>query len=89
VGDHADLGDHAQAVEAIEQRASDRGPLAQQHEHLGIFQTCGQRVHVLGVILPDRDVLTRHLLEGVERADRVLVIVEDRNLHGLALPGAP
>ncbi len=89
VGNYADLGDHLQPIEAVEQRRADRGALADAHEHLGILEPAREGVDVLGVVLPDRDVLAGHLLEGVQRADRVLVVVEDRNLHeGLPPSGA-
>ena len=50
------------------------------------FEALGERVDVLDVIVPDRDVVAGELPEAGERAQRVEVVVEDRDLH-LAVSG--
>ena len=45
------------------------------------LQALRQHIDVLDVIVPDRDVVAGELAEAVERAHRVEIIVEDRDLH--------
>ena len=45
-------------------------------------QPLGERVDVLDVVVPDRDLVPVELAEARQRAQRVEVVVEDRDLHG-------
>ena len=65
----------------MEERRADLGALANEHERFGLAQSLGERVDVLDVIVPDLDVVSRQLREAVERAQRVVVVVEDGDLH--------
>ena len=78
----AALADQPQLRQPLKQRRSDLGALADQHERLGVAQPLGEHVDVLDVVGPDRDVVPGQLGEAVERAQRVEVVVEDRDLHG-------
>ena len=77
----AALADEPQLRQALEQRRADLGALADQHQRLGVPQPLGQRVDVLDVIVPDRDVVAGQLREAGQRAQRVEVVVEDGDLH--------
>ena len=77
----AALADEPQLRQALEERRADLGPLADQDQHLGVAQALGERVDVLDVVVPDGDVEGRELAEAGERAERVEVVVEDRDLH--------
>ena len=57
------------------------GALANEHERFGLAQSLGKRIDVLDVIVVHLDVMARQLREAVERAQRVVVIVEDGDLH--------
>ena len=65
----------------MEEWSADLGALANEHEDLGLAQSLGERVDVLDVIVPDLDIVSRQLREAVERAQRVVVVVEDGDLH--------
>ena len=67
----------AQIRQALEQRGSDLGPFAYEHQRLGVTQALGQGIDVLDVVVPNRDVVTGQLAEAIERANRVEVIVQD------------
>src|SRR4029079_10644598 len=58
-----------------------------QYQRFGIAQALRQRIDVLDMIVPDRDVMPGEFAETVEGAQRVEIIVEDRDLHD-ALPFA-
>ena len=77
----AALADELQIAQSLEQRRADLGPLPDQHQHLGVAQAMRQRVDVLDVIVPDRDVVALELLEASKRAHRVVIIVEDGDFH--------
>ena len=63
----AALADESEPVEPLEERLADRRALADQNQHLGILEPLSQRVDILGVIVPDGDVVAGDLLEAVER----------------------
>ena len=77
----AALADQAERRQPLEERRPDRGALADEHEGLAVAQPLGQGVHVLDVVVPDRDLMAVELREARERAQRVDVVVEDRDLH--------
>ena len=60
---------------------ADLRALADQHQRLGIPQAFRQRIDILDVIVPDGDVVSGQLAEAIEGAQRVEIIVEDRDLH--------
>jgi len=80
---HADLADEPELVEALEEGAADRRSLTDEGEGLGVPEPFGKDVDVLGVISPDRDVVSRHLAEAGEGANGVLIVVEDGDVHGV------
>src|SRR6266511_1270421 len=82
MGIDAHLADDAEAVEALQQRRADRCALADELQRLRVLEPLRQLVDVRGVVVPDRHLVARRLAEAPERADRVLVIVEDRDVHG-------
>src|SRR5581483_11464621 len=55
--------------------------LADQHQRLGIAQPLRQRIDVLDVIVPDRHVMACQRGEAIERAHRVVIVVEDGDFH--------
>ena len=85
MGKDAALADQLQLRQPLQQRRADLGPLPDQHQRFGVAQALGEDIDVLDVIVPDGDVVPGQLLETVEGAQRVEVIVEDRDFHD-ALP---
>src|SRR5438876_9211258 len=83
MGIDAALADQSQLWQSVEQWRADLRALADQDERLGGAQPTGERVHVLNVVVPDRDLVPAQLLEAAQRADRIEVVVEDGDLHGL------
>jgi hypothetical protein len=77
----AALADEPELRQSAEERRADLGALANEHEHFRVAQSLGERVDVLDVIVPDIDVVPRQLREAVERAQRVVIVVENRDLH--------
>jgi hypothetical protein len=77
----AALADQPQLRQSTEERRADLGALANEHQRFGFAQSFGERVDVLDVIAPDLDLVPRQLREAVERAQRVVVVVEDRDPH--------
>ena len=77
----AALADEPELWQSTEEWGADLGALANEHECLGLVQSLGERVDVLDVIVPDLDIVPRQLREAVERAQRVVVVVEDGDLH--------
>jgi len=75
------LTNEPELIQSMEQRRSDLGPLAYQHQRFGIPQSFGQRIDILDVIVPDRDLVARQLLEALERAKSVVIIVKNGDLH--------
>ena len=80
----AALADQPQARQPLEQRRADLRPLADQHQRLGLAQPLGQHIDVLDVVVPDRDLVAGQLLEAAQRAQRVVVVIEDGDFHGWA-----
>ena len=79
---HATLTDQPQRAEPFEQWLADLRSLANQYQHLGIRETSGKCVEVLRVIVPHRYRVTVQLAEARERAERIEVVVQNRDLHG-------
>src|SRR5688500_8654439 len=78
----AALADEPQARQALDERLADRRALADQHQRLGVLQPPGLHVAVPGVIVPDRRLVAVALAVALERAHRVLVVVEDGDVQG-------
>jgi len=78
---YATLTNQLQFVQAIKERSTNLGPLTYQHERFGIFQALGQRIHILHMVVPDFNVMAIKLLETCECTQRIVVIVQYRNLH--------
>ena len=64
-----------------EQRRPDLGALAEQDQRLGIGEPFRQRVDILHVVVPDRDVVPLQHLEAGQSPERVVVVIENRDLH--------
>ena len=62
-------------------RRANLRPLADQHQRFGVMQPLRQRIDVLDVVVPDRDVVSRKLGEAIEGAHRVEIIVKNGDLH--------
>jgi hypothetical protein len=77
----ADLADDAEFGKAREQRLLDGSALADQGQRLGVLEPLGEHVDVLGVVVPDRDVVAGGLAEGGERFHHILIVVEYRDVH--------
>ena len=67
----AALADELELGQALEQGRADLRALAEQHQRFGVAQSPGQRVGVLHVIVPDRDVVAVELAKARQRAQRV------------------
>src|SRR6185503_8965168 len=70
----AALADQPQRVEAIEQGLTYVRTLANQHERLRVFEAPGQRIDVLRVIGPDRDLVAVQLAKARESTKSVEVV---------------
>ena len=77
----AALADQPELRQSAEEWRADLGALANEHERFGLAQSLRERVDILDVIVPDLDVVPRQRREAVERAQRVVVVVEDGDLH--------
>src|SRR3954451_1740761 len=84
----AALADQFQFRQSLQQGLANLRSLADQHQRFGIAQAFRQRIDVLDVIVPDRDVEPGELAEAVEGAHRVEIIVEDRDFHDALPPPA-
>jgi hypothetical protein len=79
------LADQAQPWQSFEQGRAHLGALPEKHQHFGVGQAFGQRVHVLDMVVPDRHFVAGQPGEAGQGAQRVKVVVEDRDLHGWPL----
>ena len=75
------MADEFEPGQAIEQGGLDCRAFANEHQAFGIFQARRERVGVLHVVVPDRNLVTLELLEARKRAQRIEIIVKDCNLH--------
>ena len=78
----AALTDQSQLRQPLKQRRSDLRALADEHEGLGVAQSLGEHVDVLDMVRPDLHIVPLESGEAVERAQRVVIVVENGNLHG-------
>src|SRR6516164_10696646 len=85
----ASLADQQQPRQALKQWGADFGALTYEHERLRVLEALGERIGSLNVIVPDRDLVSGELREACQRAQRVMVVVEDRHLHLQPLRSTP
>ena len=77
----AALADESQPWETFQQRRGNRRPFADQDQRFSLLKSIGEEIVIVNVIVPDRDVMAVKLAKALERAKRVEIVVEDRNLH--------
>src|SRR6187399_2248255 len=77
----AALADELEPGQALEQATSDFRALTDEHHAFSILQARRERIRVLHVVVPDRDLMPFEPLERGKRAQRVEIIVQDGNLH--------
>src|SRR5713226_5003363 len=75
------LADELQFRQTLEKGSADFGSLPDQHQRFRVLEPFGECVDLLDVISPDLHLMTSKLSEAFERPKRVVVIVQDRNLH--------
>src|SRR5580692_5529655 len=79
----AALADQPQLGQLLKERRADLRPLAEQHQDLGILQALGKDIRVLHMVGPHRDVMAIEFPETLQRAQRVEIIVENGDFHGM------
>src|SRR5204863_5008766 len=77
----AALADEPQLGQTLQQGRADRGALPDQDQNLRVAQPLRKRIHVLHVVVPDRDVMACELAEAAERAHRVVIVVQYADFH--------
>src|SRR5688572_32524941 len=77
----ARLADELQPGQPLDEGRADRGALPDQYQRFGVLQPLRERVDVLGVVVPDRDVVAGELGKALQRAHGILVVVEYRYFH--------
>jgi hypothetical protein len=75
------LADEAQRFKTLEQRRADLRTLANQYEYFRIFETRGEHISILSVIVPDRYLVSVQLGKAIKRTKRVKIVIENRYLH--------
>ncbi|MEZ5395068.1 MAG: hypothetical protein R2724_19915 [Bryobacterales bacterium] len=81
VGVDASLADEFQLTEPLEQWGLDLRPFPYENQRFGVLQTVSQLIEILGVVIPDFDVVVFQLLEAGKRAESVVVVIQDGDLH--------
>jgi hypothetical protein len=82
MGIDAALADQPQLGQPFQERCADLRSLAEQDQHLGVGEPFGQAVDVLLVVVPDRHLVALELGKARQGAQRVEIVVQDRDLHG-------
>ena len=77
----AALADEPELGQSLQQRRADFGALANQHQRLGVGEPRRQGVVVLHMVGPDGDVMARHRAETCQRANCIMVIIQDGDFH--------
>ena len=77
----AALADQPEIGQALEQGRADLRALADQHQRLGVAQPLRERIDVLHMIVPDRDLVAVELAKARQRPQRVVIVVEDGDFH--------
>ena len=78
----AGLRDQLQLGQLLEQRAREVRALADQHQHVGVAQPHRELADALDGVGEDLGVVGLQLRGALELAHRVLVVVEDDDVHG-------
>src|SRR5580692_7174497 len=81
----AALADQLELRQALQEWRANLRALAEQYQRLGIAQAIGEDVSLLHVIGPDRDIVAVKLVKARQRAQRVVIVVENGNFHRSAL----
>ena len=63
-------------LETLEERGANLGPLTDEHQCFGILEPVGQGVQIVGVVVPDFNIVAGELLKTGETAQGVMIIVE-------------
>ena len=87
VGIDAALADELELGQPRQQRRANLGALADEDQRLGVRQALGQDVDVLGMVVPDRDVVAVELSKAGQRPHGVVIVVKNGDFH--ATPPAP
>jgi hypothetical protein len=77
----APLTDQAQSGQAFEQWSLNPGAPSEQHERFGFTEPIRQGIQVLNVVVPDRDFMAVQLLEALQGPERIVMVIQDRDLH--------
>ena len=81
VGIDAALADELELGQPRQQRRANVGALADQDQHLGVRQALGQDVDVLGMVVPDRDVVAVQLSKAGQRPHGIVIVVKNSDFH--------
>lgn len=76
MGIGAALADKFELGPALQQGPANMGALADQHQRFRMGQAPGQPVHILDMVVPDRDIVTGQLGETWQGAQGVQIIVQ-------------
>ena len=77
----AALTHQPQLRQPLDERPADRRAFADQDQRFGLGQALRERINVVDMIVPDRDLVAVELAEAVEGAQGVEVVVEDGDVH--------
>jgi hypothetical protein len=77
----AALANEFQLIQALKQGSVNFRALSYQHQYFRIFQTLGQLIDVLHMIVPDLYVMVSKFLEAGQSSQGIEVIVENRDVH--------
>ena len=79
VGIDAALADEPELGEARQERRLDLRSFADQDQDVAVSEALSEHIHVLYVIVPDRDVEPGQLGEARQRVHGVEVVIQDRD----------
>src|SRR3954467_9283585 len=77
----AALADETELLQAFEERRPDLRALADEDQRLSIGEPRSERVGLLDMVVPDPDLVPGELPEAPKGAERVVIVVEDRDFH--------
>ena len=83
----APLADQPELRQSLEQRRLDPRAFADEDQGFRVSQPMGQRVDILDMIVPDRDIMACEHAEARQAPQRVVIVVENRNVHRRSLTG--
>jgi hypothetical protein len=81
MGIDAPLADEPQARETFQQGRRNRRPFADEDQRLSLSQSIGENVDISNVVIPDSHVVAVEPAKASERAKRVEIVVQNRDLH--------